>query len=85
MARCSSCGAEIGFITTPQGKKMPVDAGEFPFIPDRNGKVLAVLNDGSVLTGRTCSESYEAEAYCYARLSHFATCPKADEHRKPRD
>lgn len=82
MAKCSSCGAVIEWTRTPAGKAMPLDAGEFPFIPDRTGKVLAVLADGTVMPGRTCSESYEAEAYVLARISHFATCPAADQHRK---
>lgn len=44
--RCRSCRAEVIWILTVHGKRMPVD-------PD-------------------------------TRESHFATCPNADEHRKPR-
>jgi hypothetical protein len=40
-----SCGAQIAWITTEAGKKMPVNA------------------DG---------------------ISHFATCPQANQHRSPR-
>lgn len=82
MATCRTCGAEIEFITTADGKPMPCDPREFPLIPDRHGTVTGVMADGVVIKGRTCSESYEDEAWVYARISHFATCPQAAEHRK---
>ena len=82
MPECRSCGSSISWITTQSGKKMPVNSEEVPFIPDEAGQVLAVSPDNELIRGRTCSESYESERWIYARLSHFATCPNADNHRR---
>lgn len=82
MAICRSCNAQIDWVKTANGKNMPVDLAEFPVIPDAAGDILAVDQDGQVFRGKTCSESEEAERYQYARLSHFATCPNAAQHRR---
>lgn len=82
MANCKACGVEIEWIKTRSGKSMPVNPSEFPLIPDKAGNVFGVIADGEVMKGRTCSESYEAERWVYARISHFATCPKADSMRR---
>ena len=82
MPECRSCGAAISWLTTSSGKKMPVNSEEVPFIPDEAGQALAVSSENEIIRGRTCSESFEDERWIYARLSHFATCPNADNHRR---
>lgn len=73
---CSSCGARIVFARTVHGRVMPVDAE-----PCEDGNVELVEADGVV------------KAHVHAQpplgggplhLSHFATCPQADEHRSRR-
>lgn len=74
---CSSCGAPIIWTTTRGGKSMPVD--------------LAPVADGNIeLSGLSASKPC-AIVYASTPLvaggplhkSHFATCPHADQHRRP--
>ena len=68
MSRCTSCNAEIVFAKTEAGKTMPVSMA--------SGQKRIVLEhdaDGTVLA-RVVS----------TYLSHFADCPNAPQHRKPR-
>ena len=81
-SKCRSCGASIEWITMPSGKKMPVNEEEVALIPSEAGRVLAIMPEGEIIRGIACAESYEAERWVYARVSHFATCPKADSFRK---
>lgn len=62
MATCSSCGAEIVWVTMSTGKRMPLDPKKYTVVvADGEGK------DARVVTGQQ---------------SHFASCPKADAHRR---
>jgi hypothetical protein len=79
MARCRSCGAEVIWAVTASGKRMPVDADPVP----EGNVLLADDGDGTV----HASVMPEAQALLTEepmRLSHFVTCPQADEHRRPR-
>jgi len=69
-AKCKSCGAFIFWITTPSGKKTPIDANK------SNGSAVWVLdaNASGGLSWRLTSGVGHA--------SHFATCPNAEQHRK---
>jgi len=82
MDKCKGCGKAIVWVVTQDNKPMPCDPSEIPVIPDTNGNIVAERADGWVFRGRTCSESYEEEAYEYAMISHFATCPDADRFRR---
>jgi len=63
MAKCKSCGAEVIWATTEDGKKIPLDAkGEKRFIASEKQKGVVIM--------RTTF------------ITHFATCPNADKHRK---
>lgn len=58
--QCSSCQADIVWLMTEKGKRMPVNAatvkaGDYLFEPDG------------------------------AHISHFATCPNAQAHRRQRN
>ena len=56
---CKTCQAPIIWLTTAQGKTMPVDAN-------------------SVTPGERV---FDVQA---GHISHFATCPQADDHRRER-
>lgn len=76
VSRCRACDAPIVWAVTSAGKQMPVDAtpnvkGNIVLYEDRGGKPLALV----VESGRVSSD---APRY----VSHFATCPKADQFRK---
>ena len=66
--QCNSCGAEIFFVTTTAGKRVPVNHPGKIFFTKTNQ-----LDERGSNIYRTVS-FYE---------SHFSTCPNADQHRKP--
>lgn len=74
-ATCKSCGAPVRWAKTIKGRPIPLDP-----IPAPNGNVI-ISEEGTALV-------YAGPAGIAARyqdepryLSHFATCPNADEHR----
>lgn len=72
---CGSCGARIRWVRTQTGKAMPVDEVPHPMghvVFTGVGDTVRVL-DGSQLP-------HEGAAW----RSHFASCPDADRHRRPR-
>jgi len=81
MAKCKSCGAEIVWVRTETGRAMPLDPGEVALIESSQGSVLAVTASGKVIRGDIVGNSCE-DGYILARISHFATCPQADQHRR---
>ena len=68
--RCRSCGAEIFWATTREGKRIPIDDEEIP-----DGNVNIELVDG-VLVATVVGSG--AGSY----VSHFATCTFSSVHRK---
>jgi len=76
MAECRSCGAEIKFIKTTRGKWMPVDPEQIQAKDCELNNVI-VKEDGTVITV-TPYTSDDTVGY----VSHFATCPNAEEHKK---
>ena len=77
-SKCKTCGADIFWALTENGKPMPIDAvstdnGNLECVWDHNGRVLAHVIAPLFLQMQT-----EAPRY----TSHFATCPDADEHRR---
>lgn len=84
--RCRSCGAKVVFVLTGNGKRMPLDAsprtdgGFFVFAPEDPAQALQALSV-------TSPDAAAAEARAGGRprfVSHFATCPHAATHRKPK-
>lgn len=69
MSKCRSCGADIEWKRTKNGKTMPV-----VYVGPGNGNV-SVIADGSVSVGGPGSGNWQ---------SHFADCANADEHRGQR-
>lgn len=80
--QCRNCGAEIGFIKTIAGKTMPVDTASRRFYRQEGGPELFVLVDGSTARGRSVEADIDGTEIGF--ISHFATCPNADDFRKPR-
>ena len=69
MAKCRSCHAEIIWARTSAGKKMPLDAK-------------------TLLGFRIVARETPGELECVTQqihLSHFATCPNANQHRSSTD
>jgi hypothetical protein len=86
MAACRSCKAPIFWALTPNGRRIPLDAE-----PVDGGNI--VLDDPAAeaptdpRTARVVGK--EAQPNLFGDdgpryTSHFATCPDADSHRKPR-
>lgn len=64
--RCKSCGTELIWVLTSAGKATPVDAK-----PTRVA-LLKRLDDGQL----------KIEDAIEGHVSHWATCPHADKHRR---
>jgi hypothetical protein len=76
-ASCRSCGAPIVWAKTPRGKAMPLDA-----TPAADGNiVLEEDNAGAIAHVRTAAFGGVGVFH----KSHFATCPNANQHRKPKE
>lgn len=80
MSRCRSCHAEILWVVTAAGRRMPVDAE-----PVEGGNVAITGVNGrqqfaAVVLGpadRLRAELDDGRRY----VSHYATCPDADQWR----
>ncbi len=74
MANCRGCGAEIKFIKLESGKFNPVDP-ELLSIQDNfiNPDEMVVNKNGKTGRLKNLTEGY---------ISHYSTCPNADDFRK---
>ena len=80
MSKCRSCGAEIKFIRLKNsGKWNPVDPIKRTIKKDYGTEVL-ITDDGEVIRGAFASMEDGANGSGY--ISHFATCPNANYHRR---
>lgn len=86
MSRCRSCDAQVVWVeteatATKAGRRMPLDAD-----PDQPSRALEVGNGNIVFIGKTTGDGTQIVRYVATSAgrhrSHFATCPKAKEHRK---
>lgn len=68
---CRSCGQQIRWAKTHNGKPMPLDA-----VSDPDGKIIVI--NGVTVMADTVTVTPDTPRY----TSHFATCPNAAEHRK---
>jgi hypothetical protein len=79
MSRCRSCGAAIRWAVTVNGKRMPVD--DEP-VPDGN----LMLSDPTPGAYAPTAAHVDPDALLLDDpprfVSHFSTCPNADQHRK---
>ncbi len=69
--KCRSCGAPIVWGITKKCNRVPLDPPEKRFVPICRGDMLN-LPPGDI------PEVEMRETW----LSHFATCPDADKHRR---
>lgn len=77
-ASCRSCGASIVWATTHKGRPMPVDAD-----PVEGGNVRLRRDGEKVIAeypGKEHPALFEDDAPRY--VSHFSTCPEAEEWRR---
>ena len=78
--RCKSCQAQIRWAKTVTGKSMPID----PLAAD-NGNIWVVqFSDGNPIVEVAATPDAVPAAEALRYTSHFATCPNAADHRKPR-
>lgn len=85
ITQCRSCGANIVFITTENGRKMPCDADAVEYQDNIKGTDTIVTESGKVIKGTIIKLTQggglvplvDGKGY----VSHFATCPFAGQHR----
>jgi hypothetical protein len=80
VSTCRSCGAEVVWAVTPGGKRMPVDPepvvdGNVHLDRRQNPPLAQVIGSAPTLYDEEPADVY---------VSHFATCPNADRHRRSR-
>lgn len=78
-ARCSSCQQPIRWVRTSNGKPMPVD-----YDPHEGGNILVDDHGGNAIVTEPGGPGSGIPSGKTLHYSHFATCPNADQHRKPR-
>lgn len=80
---CRSCGAPLLWTITVKGKRHPVDRDPHP---EGTIKVVAGVSGAApksyVMAGLDLA-TMRADGVALHR-SHFATCPQAAQHRRPR-
>ena len=81
MAKCKGCGAELKFIKLKSGKAIPVNPTSV-FIEDKNGSEIIVTTDGRISNGRKEIITSQNKFLTRGYISHFATCPFADQLRR---
>lgn len=82
---CRSCKAPMLWVVLPSGKRNPLDLE-----PTLKGNVLVLPGPEDWRLGVVVHDQdllQEVRTLFADRLhtSHFATCPDADEHRRPRE
>ena len=77
VSRCKSCGKEIIWIKTTNGRNMPCDAGGYLYREDPNGDMSLVTRQGKVVRAVRDPQS-DRIGY----TSHFATCPESNRWRR---
>jgi hypothetical protein len=75
--KCKGCPKQIVWAVTERGKRMPVDPEPAPggnvLLTEQYGQLTAVVVKPHRAFGRTD-----------LHMSHFVTCPNADQLRRPR-
>lgn len=75
MSTCKSCGAEVIWKVTEGGKKTPIDAE-----PCEDGNLFFFGSGAHPVSMIKPGLKFDGPRY----KSHFATCPNAKQHRKPK-
>ena len=80
MAKCKSCGADIVWIETANGKAMPCDAEPVKYIRRENGKEKVVTPGGTVVSCVFEDDANKATGLGYK--PHWSTCTAPQNHRR---
>lgn len=80
--RCRSCGQPVAWAVTETRHRTPLDAAPVPYTPEVN--LLAWRDPDGTLRVRPRQPGEQARDHERYARSHFATCPDAATHRKPR-
>lgn len=83
MSRCKSCGADIIWIKTNNGKSMPCDPDQVLYKQKKGGAATTVTPNGEVVKCELNVDPEDATGIGY--IPHWATCSNADQHRKKRN
>ena len=78
MAHCKFCGQEIDWITSLEGKQVPVDPDPV-FVIEGNGPEAFLDDMGATITGRMARPEEERRDLPVAFVPHRRTCPWADK------
>lgn len=70
--RCRTCKAPVRWVTTTSGRPMPIDPE-----PRADGNIMLDDHDVAHVVGANDPRG--------AWVSHFATCPDAATHRRPKE
>lgn len=89
-SRCSSCQAPVIWAETASGKKVPLDLPERVVVPvakasgadGRPQRIVFVASAGNKLVRCVDAVDEPDEHRVIGRETHFATCPRAAEHRR---
>lgn len=76
---CGSCKAEVVWIRTTFGNRMPIDPK-----PDVNGNMVKVARGKYRILSNAAAEK-ERELGTTLWMSHFHSCPNAEHHRQRRN
>lgn len=75
--RCSTCDQPIRWVTTVKGKQMSIDP-----LPHPMGNVVFAAGTSRRVVDVVAKTSLPVAGIAYR--PHFATCPQADVHRRPK-
>ena len=84
MSVCRECGRPIVWLWTVGGKRMPCDPHRVAYWQTPGGSRKIVTISGEVESAETKPPVQECTPSGFGFVSHFATCPAADEMRKGR-
>lgn len=80
MSLCSSCNRPVEWVRTTLGRPMPLDPEYLTVLPDRDGDTVITTDGGETLRGVRVEASIPGAVR--GRISHFATCPSVEKHRR---
>jgi hypothetical protein len=75
--RCRSCQAEVVWVITERGRRMPLDAE-----PRYDGNVVIQVDAEGQEVGHYLRRGDVLKPGTPRYVSHFSTCPDAERHRR---
>lgn len=85
--KCRSCSVEIEFVKTSKGRNAPVEGPVIRVRRNADGKTTVIDLDGEAVRGDQVPDDGTNDLSgdeVLGRVSHFATCPNANQHRRAR-